>query len=651
MPAVAAVFMRDGAPVAASQAAELAEALEPFGAKTVTKRDGAAGLVHRMAAPFTPEEAFDAGIVQCPGRQWLAFYGMLHHREDLGRALNIEPSRARGLADSSLFARAWERWREDVGIQAEGDFAAVVWDPARRVLTALCSPLSSQPLYFALSSQRAVVASTPRGVLAGSGLRARINDPYLASSLILDYRDNRSTYFQDVHGIASGELLVVEPSRHRVRRYYDVADHVRPVRFGRTEDYVEAGREVLRAAVAESMRATETPAMLMSSGLDSTAVAANALELLAEEPSAAPLMSFTARPAKEWDERSEGGRTGDEWPAARTMAARWPSLDARFVRCSEDVPFDHLWEPMMQLEQLPPRNFLNGAWGHECRRCMRSAGRRVVLSGQSGNATISYHGVERFATLLGSGRWATFWSEAARLPPGRGRRYFLRHTAVLPFLPNRAYAALKRWKGSDPGWRGYSAIHPRFASDMRVDQRARRNGFDPYNQSARSRLEGQLRLLSWGQGEGRSSKLAMSAFHDITWRDPLSERRLVLWCLGVPDELYCRNGQDRLLVRLLMKDRVPDEILWPRLRGRQVADWHHQLGRALPRIRAELEEWRSDPAIAERLDLTRLLRLVDTWPRDTPLTANDHPDWLLGSTGFPRAIATGRFIRFVEAGA
>ena len=649
MPALAAVFMRDGTPVAADQVDGLSEALRPFGAKAVAKREGPAGLVRRMTAPFTPEDVFDTGIVQCPGGEWLAFDGMLHHRSELARSMNIEPSRARGLADSSLFALAWERWREDVGVQAEGAFAAVVWDPASRILTAACSPLESPPLYFSVSVQRAVVATTPRGVLVGSGLPARINDPHLASSLILDYRNTRSTYYQGVHGLASGEILVVGPRRHRVRRYYSLADHVRPVRLRRTEDYVEAGREVLRTAVAESMRAIETPALLLSSGLDSTTVAANALEILAEQPAASPLISFTARPAEEWDGRSEVGRSGDEWPLARTMAAKWPSLDARFVR-NRDVPFDHLWEPMMQLEQQPPRNFLNCAWSHECRHRTRAAGRRVILSGASGNATISYSGIERLATLFRSGQWATLRSEAARFWPSRWRRRVLARYAVTPFLPSRVYAALQRWRGR-PGWRQYSAIHPRFASDMRVDQHARRHGFDPYYKSGRSRLEGQLHLLSGMWGEGRSILAAWVAFHDVSRRDPLANRRLVLWCLGVPDELYYHNGESRLLVRLLMKNRVPDGILSAQLRGRQVADWHFRLGRELPRIRAEMEEWRGDPAISERLDLTRLLRLVDTWPRSTALTPDDHPDALLAPTGFPRAIATGRFIRFVEAGA
>lgn len=641
--------MRDGAPAAPDQLAQVAGTLRGFGSKTVSECDGPAGLVRITAEPFTPEDVFDRGILRCEGGQRLAFHGMLHHRSDLARSMEVEPRRTRAWADSQLFAKAWERWGEEAAVHAEGEFAAVVWDPGRQTLTALCSPLDSPPLYFSVAGGRVVVASTPRGVHAGSGLPRRIDDAHLASALILDYRDPRFTYFEGVHHLCCGELLTAGVASHRVRRYWDLADHVRPVRLRRTDDYVAEGREILRSAVAQATRAVETPAVLLSSGLDSTAVAANALEAVAKRPGASPLLSVTVRPAKGWDRRSEAGRTGDEAPLVRTFARMHPALDARFFH-AQDLPFDYLWRPQMELAELPPRNFVNGFWVHECRRRVRSAGRRVVLNGRTGNATTSYAGNERFAALLLRGRWAALRSEIATLPPRhRWRLGFLARHAVLPFLPKPLYSSVARWRGW-PGWREYSAVNPRFAQEMRVDARARRHAFDQYWQRPRSRLAGQLEMLSQGQREGRSTYLALGALHDLDQRDPLRNRRLVLWCLGLPDELYYRDGVGRRLVRLLMKGRVPDEILNAPTRGRQVPDWHFRVTRELPRIRNEIEEWRTDPAVAERLDLNRLLRLFNTWPNRTPLGPRDHPDWIVANLGLPRAIAAGRFIRFVEHG-
>ncbi len=97
-----------------------------------------------------------------------------------------------------------------------------------------------------------------------------------------------------------------------------------------------------------------------------------------------------------------------------------------------------------------------------------------------------------------------------------------------------------------------------------------------------------------------------------------------------------------------MDGRLPDEILWERRRGLQAADWHFRLAHDLPRLREEIEEWRTDSAVAERLDLDRLLGVLDTWPSQTPLSQHGHPDSEFLPWGFNRAINTGRFIRFVE---
>ena len=645
--------MRDSAP-ADSALGRMVGALREFGSKTAVVSDGPAGLAAVLSAPFAPEDAFDRGIVStqhCDDIEHcydVAFHGTLCHRDDLARALDVESDQARSMADSDLFAQAWQRWGEEAAVRCEGCYAVVVWNAARQVLTALCSPISAPPLYFSVTRRRAAVASTPRGVQAGSGIPRRINNLRLASSLIMDSCDLRSTYFEGVQALGCGEVLVVEVGAHRVRRFWNTAEHVRPVRMRRTEEYVEAGREILRTAVAEAMRSYETPALLLSGGLDSTAVAANALELLADRPGVAPLISFTARPAEGWDGRVLPTRNADEWPLVGALADMYPALDARFVR-AQDIPFDHMWRPTMERADMPQRNFMNLYWGHECRRLARAAGRRVVMSGGSGNWTISYGGVEHLASLLARGRWKALRAEVARLPPGRRRSFLARH-AVLPFVPRPLYMALMRRRRAAGGWASYSAVHPRFAHDMRVDQRARRHGFDPYFRGARSRLQGQRQALSFMDGEGRSTRLAMDGVHDIQLRDPLGDRRLVMWCLGLPDELYWRDGRGRRLVRLLMDGRVPGEILRSQRRGHQAADWHFRLTRALPRIRGEIEEWRGDPAVAERLDLDRLVRLLDTWPGETPLSRRDHPDFALVRWGLARALSAGRFIRFAEGG-
>lgn len=646
MSAVAAAVCRDGGAPAPDGLARMSDALHGFGAKSFARCDDVAGLVRKVPESFTPEDAADRGIVEVGDGRLLLFDGFLHHRRDLIGALGLAPREAREWPDSALFARAWRCWSEDAGLRVEGEFTVVVWDPGRRTLTALCSPLWAPPLFFSIDRRRALVASAPCAIFAWGDLPRRLNDAYLASGLILDYGDRRGSYYEHVRTLQPGELLTVTPDAHRIRGYYELAERVEPVRLPRDSDYVDAAGELLRGAVDSALRATETPSISLSGGLDSPMVAVAALELLAGSPGSAPLVSFTAVPEPGWDGRLRGG---DEGPLVRKLHERYPALDARFVE-SPGLDADHLQLQMIERAELPMRNPGNMYWIHEVRRLSRAAGRRTLLTGGSGNGTLTFTGAPRLASLLRTWRWPTLLREAAALPQGRfgPLRPLIKH-ALPRQLPGWAVRARWRRRG---GWRYHSAIHPEFARRMRVDERARAHRFGPYVPEARSCPEGQIRMLCnpHKQGPGRSVRVALQALHDVAARDPLGDRRLVEWCLGLPDEQYMHRGQFRRLVRRLAEGRLPAELLSATVTGGQAADWHLRLGRRLPRLRRTFEDWRGDPEVAGRLDLDRLLRILDTLPAETPLTPADYPDHIVAEFGIDRALATGRFIRWVASG-
>src|SRR5205085_7805954 len=60
-------------------------------------------------------------------------------------------------------------------------------------------------------------------------------------------------------------------------------------------------------------------------------------------------------------------------------------------------------------------------------------------------------------------------------------------------------------------------------------------------------------------------------------RDPLTDRRLVEFCLAVPIERLSAGGRLRGLARLALADRLPASTFERRTRGYQAADWHEGL--------------------------------------------------------------------------
>ena len=641
MTALAAVFHRDGRPMERPRLKRVVDALRPFGtAESEPWCDGLAGLVGVSDKRFATENALDCQPASA-GANLLLFDGLLADRQGLIDALGLAPRHAQQ-ADSALFAHAWNRWGEEAALRVDGAFTAVVWAPRARLLTVACSPLDAPPLYYAVDRHLAIVATAPRAIFAWGDLARRLDDAVLASGMINDPGDGGATCYRGVHALLAGELLTVSPQAARVRRYYDLAEHARPIRLPTDADYMDAGSELLRSAVERAMRAPQTPAVLLSGGIDSSSVAVMALESLKNSGDPNPLISITGM-------FGSSRRTGEIRDRVRALAAMQPALDARFVDPG-GVDAEQSLQRLFELAEVPTRSAVHAPTIRSYARAAAEAGRHVVLDGNGGNNTLTYDGLAHLASLLRAGRLPSLLRESAGGPPGKrlGRLSPLLHYALFRNLPRRLHGAVRRAVFGRRGWLDYSAIHPEFARTHRVDERARASGFDPYvrgwpsvREALLERWEG-LRRRHFYRGVIRAGE----AEHGVQFRSPFYSRPLVEWAVGLPAEQFLRDGQSRRLIRRIMEGRLPAEVL----HGHRLAPERETLQIPdLPATRATLERWRNDPSVAERVDLTRLLRLLDALPQ-APITRRNHSDYLFILRGLDHALAVGRFIRWAEGG-
>jgi len=658
MSALGAIFHRDGRPVDRRQLDRMRGALKMYGVdRDGISADGCMGLAWTHGVGFTPQDRLEYQPIALEGGQQIVFVGRLEHRGDLCAALGLPAARAADMADCELFRRAWLAWGKAVVEHVCGQYAFIVADPERRRLVAARSPLVGAPLYYYETHDRLVIASMPKGIFALGDVPRELNEQRLADALILNYEDKENSFFRHIRNLPLGRMLIAEPGKLAVTRYYDIRN-TPLVRFRNDTDYVEAARSVLDAAVADAMRSVETPAIGLSSGLDSTTLAVTALDWLGRFGSAdaKPLLGLTAVPEQGWDGRAFGaGRVGDESGPVRALMAMYPQLAVRFVD-SSGIPIDQGLDQYQAASDMPLRNVLNLHWGQEISRQVRADGRRVQLTGSSGNRTISETGV---VTVLGglfrTGRWLRLARELRAYNRRRGvtRKFGLAGVmdlAAMPNSPEWLYAMYKRWKPGnfEVDFHTFSAIDPEYAREMRVEERIDELGWTATHQKTtdrRARVE--RRLERGSRHQSATASLGSATVSGVEHRDPLGERRLIEFCYAIPDDQYYRDGVDRRLVRRLMADRLPKEIL-KAPKGRQAADWHVRLKRDAARFDEELEMLEDDSDIARSIDLPRLRAALRSLPDRTPLTRSDHPDLAVVMFGLPRAIALARFVRSVK---
>jgi asparagine synthase (glutamine-hydrolysing) len=124
-------------------------------------------------------------------------------------------------------------------------------------------------------------------------------------------------------------------------------------------------------------------------------------------------------------------------------------------------------------------------------------------------------------------------------------------------------------------------------------------------------------------------------------RTPAFDRRLVEYCIGIPQDQYLRTGRDRWLIRRAMEGRLPDVVLNQSKCGAQAADWFPRLARHRNQIAKEVKRLAMNPELTSILDMERLTAIMDDWPDIQPSEYTAEESRLLAVV---EALSTAYFI-------
>ena len=652
MGGIAAIYHRDGSSVPGEHAARMAGALRLHGPrKTSSETVGGFGLAAALSPCFAPEDQHDRQPVKAGERWALLFTGFLTDRDALIETLGIDRATAARMADSALALVAWQKWAGDMPLRVPGNYAAIVCDRDHGRLLAIRSTGNAPPLYYHESPARLIVASAPKAIFALGDVPRDIDERRVAASLRKDGHFAGRSFFTDINALPSAHLLEATGERITVRRYYD-SRNAPDVRFARHSDYIEAAEALFARAIAGNMRALATPAIALSSGLDSSSVAVGALEYLAraDHAGAERLLGLTSVPEQGWDGRVNGlRRAGDESSPVRALAAAYPGLDARFCD-SAGKAIDADLDQLILLAEAPPNAIGNMHWIVQINRMARQEGRGVMLNGVGGNRTLSFSNRNFLSKLLRQGRLLRLARELGEGDDSLQLRLSrLYRRAIAPNLPEGLAKKLHAVPGDIPVHQ-HSAINPDYARDMPEERGIARDqeGFDhdyaylrdarrndgPYGGTRRARGCDGLQRRGGGAHRGAGARTARRYPAGRILRR-IARRRSIRGA-----------AKDRLLIRQMMQGRLPPEILGAP-KGRQAADWHLRISRELPRYRSQIERLADDPDMRRRLDIPRLRRLIDNWPDRTPTSTADYGEFWLAIGGLARALSTARFIDWV----
>lgn len=633
MTAIAGFWSCDGRFDPAEQCQAVISAQSVYGTRQSAARLDDLAAAARLY-PLLPEDDHDRQpLLGGDGRLLLVADVRIDNRSELAAALGTDPAEAAKLADSSLLLLALERWGEEAVGRLLGDFAFAFYDAREGKLLLARDPLGQRPLFWHRGGGFVAFASMPAGLHALDMAPRRIDETNLVRFLASLPRSGPESFYEGVERVEPGHVVTLTRTGTSRRRYW--RPQRRELRFKSFDDYVEAYRSELDAAVARRLRgADRLVAAHLSGGWDSNATTATAARLIGR--AGGRVLAFTHVPGEEAGS-APSHRFADEGALAAATARLHPNIDSVAIPGSGRSPIADL-DSYAALFGRPVFNLCNHVWLSEIRTAARAAGARILLSGEIGNWTISAAPNSLLADFLREGRLLA-WSRAARglVGSGRARWRGVAASSFGPWLPDSLWRRISGFASGPRAW-STDPVHPRLRERVAGEQEALRfgrprNSFDDAADA----------LLAMDWGEHRKGILGGWG---LDKRDPTADVRLIDFCLSLPLDMLMKGGERRPLARAALADRVAAAVLDERRKGYQSADWHVGLTRDRGSAARLLNAMAADPTASSLIDVERLRALVRSWPGggwDDPRIIGDYRIGLLkGLTAGHFVLAAGR---------
>ena len=459
-------------------------------------------------------------------RVHLIFNGEIFNFREVRRELQRLGYAFRSESDSEVILAAYLEWGPDCVTRLNGMWAFVLYDETARRLVLSRDRFGEKPLHYHLSEGRLVFASEIKAILEHP-IKRRANPAAVSNYLYKgEAQGSLESFFEGMLMVPPAHNAIFDLASRKLtmHRYYAPSD-------GRRRVAAEEFGAALKKAVERRLVSDVPVSISLSSGTDSTAVAAFMAQL-----SAGSVMAFTTATERE---------VGDETALIASFTARYPQFELRKSYLSEESFCTHYRDAIFHMDEPFARQSAYVRW--EIAKLTHQNRRKVLLNGEGADEILG--GYISFAPRF-------MVHQLKRYHPFRfGREFFatLRHPER-----KRILSGLREVMSSDSARRARAsadALRRKFRVRVdRIEEPAAH--FKDIKGFLHSQVEGYSlpRLLICND--------KMSMANSVEGRAPFLDHEFVDLAFSMDTSSFMVDGWRKFPLREAMKGLVPDEILF-----------------------------------------------------------------------------------------
>lgn len=511
-------------------------------------------LGHRRLSIIDLTEAASQPMTSPDGRWVISYNGEVYNFRELRRELEAGGETFSTRSDTEVVLRALAVWGLDALSRFNGMWAFALWDVQEKKLLLCRDGLGIKPVYWAKVDGGVVFASEITALVKDPRVSREIDRRALAEQVACRYVLSPRTLLKSVQKLPPGHVLSVSEKGIEVFPFWrlPIGEHIHKVD---EDEALERFSEIFESSVKSRLVADVPVGVLLSGGVDSSAVAA-AVRAAGVSRISTYTVAFDGRGVL--DERKWAGEV------ARLLETDHHEIVITPERFADTLGhvLDRLDDPVADEAILP--------LFHVCGLASREV--KVLLSGQGADEILGGYHLDRVLRQIRS------VVLLRRLP---GARHL--GSLIASRDPKRAY--LKDWEeiknaeaGQLPGKIRYDLTAPLGAE--RMNSLLKECMEPPYDRtldafytevpSHRGPLDSILSALArgWLPDNLLTHSDRMSMAHSVEMRVPFLDVRLVEEAFTLPEKLKVRGGTTKyLLKRYAEHAGIPRNVAYRRKAG------------------------------------------------------------------------------------
>jgi asparagine synthase (glutamine-hydrolysing) len=211
---------------------------------------------------------------------WVIFNGEIYNFKELRSRLEALGHQFKTNSDTEVIAHAYEEYGERCFQYFNGMFAIGIWDEPRKQLFLARDRSGKKPLYYSFVDGNFLFASELKAIMAYPKFSRKVSPLSFMKYLFFEYIPSPQTIFNDARKLPPATYLLLEQNQIKVMKYWFPFDSDRGGERLSEREIESEMIELFRRSIKRRLISDVPLGVFLSGGIDSSAITAFAQEVV-----------------------------------------------------------------------------------------------------------------------------------------------------------------------------------------------------------------------------------------------------------------------------------------------------------------------------------------------------------------------------------